>query len=130
MTSDTRTRILDTTADLFRRHGYTGTGMKQIVQAANAPFGSLYHHFPGGKEQLAAEVIFLTHTKELHEVNLRWHPRGEEVLWRPDLQEHKTSQASGARVLRYARDFKRGLVREFRELLAERMPYCRVRYAF
>lgn len=82
------------------------------------------------KEQLAAEVIFLTHTKELHEVNLRWHPRGEEVLWRPDLQEHKTSQASGARVLRYERDFKRGLVREFRELLAERMPYCRVRYAF
>ena len=82
------------------------------------------------KEQLAAEVIFLTHTKELHEVNLRWHPRGEEVLWRPDLQEHKTSQASGARVLRYERDFKRRLVREFRELLAERMPYCRVRYAF
>lgn len=82
------------------------------------------------KEQLAAEVIFLTHTKELHEVNLRWHPRGEKVLWRPDLQEHKISQASGARVLRYERDFKRGLVREFRELLAERMPYCRVRYAF
>jgi AcrR family transcriptional regulator len=57
VTSDTRTRILDTTADLFRRHGYTGTGMKQIVQAAQAPFGSLYHHFPGGKEELGHEVI-------------------------------------------------------------------------
>ena len=45
------------TAELFRRHGYTGTGMKQIVQAANAPFGSLYHHFPGGKEELGREVI-------------------------------------------------------------------------
>lgn len=43
--------------ELFRRHGYTGTGMKQIVQSASAPFGSLYHHFPGGKEQLGEEVI-------------------------------------------------------------------------
>jgi AcrR family transcriptional regulator len=31
--------------------------MKQIVAEANAPFGSLYHFFPGGKEQLGAEVI-------------------------------------------------------------------------
>ena len=57
MASTTKDRILQTTAELFRRHGYTGTGMKQIVAAANAPFGSLYHHFPGGKEQLGAEVI-------------------------------------------------------------------------
>ena len=41
------------------------------------------------KRQLAAEIIFLTHTEELHHTNLRWHPKGEEVLWRPDLQEHK-----------------------------------------
>ena len=56
-TATTKDRILETTAELFRRHGYTGTGMKQIVQAANAPFGSLYHHFPGGKEELGGEVI-------------------------------------------------------------------------
>ena len=55
--ASTKDRILETTAELFRRHGYTGTGMKQIVAAANAPFGSLYHHFPGGKEQLGGEVI-------------------------------------------------------------------------
>ena len=53
----TRERILDTTAELFRRHGYTGTGLKQIVARANAPFGSIYHFFPGGKEQLGAETI-------------------------------------------------------------------------
>jgi spore photoproduct lyase family protein len=85
---------------------------------------------PAAKKQLAAEVIFLTHTRELHEVNLRWHPKGEEVLWRPDLQEQKTSQASGEKVLRYERNLKRGLVREFRRLLQEHMPYCDVRYAF
>lgn len=85
---------------------------------------------PASKSQLAAEVIFLTHTREMHEVNLGWHPEGEKVLWRPDVQEHKTSQASGERVLRYERYLKRGLVREFRALLSEKMPYCRVRYAF
>jgi len=53
----TRERILDSTAELFRRYGYTGTGLKQIVARANAPFGSIYHFFPGGKEQLGAEVI-------------------------------------------------------------------------
>src|SRR4030088_2180284 len=53
----TKDRILGTSAELFRRQGYNGTGLKQIVAAANAPFGSLYHFFPGGKEQLGEEVI-------------------------------------------------------------------------
>jgi AcrR family transcriptional regulator len=53
----TRERILYATAELFRRQGYAGTGLKQVVADAQAPFGSLYHHFPGGKQQLADEVI-------------------------------------------------------------------------
>src|SRR4051812_28367369 len=57
MATDTRDRILFTTGELFRRQGYNGTGIKQIVDEARAPFGSVYHHFPGGKEQLGAEVI-------------------------------------------------------------------------
>jgi spore photoproduct lyase family protein len=85
---------------------------------------------PAAKAQLAAEVIFLTHTEDLHNVNLSWHPEGEKALWRPDVQEHKTSQASGERVLRYERNLKRGLVRELRALILEKMPYCRIRYAF
>ena len=55
--SDTRHRLLSSSAELFRRQGYAATGVKQIVTAAQAPFGSLYHHFPGGKEQLGAEAI-------------------------------------------------------------------------
>jgi AcrR family transcriptional regulator len=53
----TKERILDTSAELFRRQGYAGTPVKQIVSGAQAPFGSLYHFFPGGKEQLGEEVI-------------------------------------------------------------------------
>jgi len=53
----TRDRILFATAELFRRQGYNGTGLKQVVAEAEAPFGSLYHHFPGGKAELGDEVI-------------------------------------------------------------------------
>jgi AcrR family transcriptional regulator len=55
----TKERIVNASAELFRRQGYTGTGLKQVVAEADAPFGSLYHFFPGGKEQLADEVIRL-----------------------------------------------------------------------
>jgi AcrR family transcriptional regulator len=53
----TRDRILTATGELFRRKGYAATGLKAVVAEAGAPFGSLYHHFPGGKQQLATEVI-------------------------------------------------------------------------
>src|ERR1035438_8010782 len=55
--TNTRERIINASAELFRRQGYAGTGVKQIVAAAQAPFGSIYHHFPGGKEQIGAETI-------------------------------------------------------------------------
>jgi AcrR family transcriptional regulator len=57
MAAATRDRIVETSADLFRRQGYAATGVKQIVAEASAPFGSVYHFFPGGKEQLGAEAI-------------------------------------------------------------------------
>jgi AcrR family transcriptional regulator len=57
MASDTRDRIVDASAELFRLQGYSATGVKQIVEAAQAPFGSVYHHFPGGKEQIGAAAI-------------------------------------------------------------------------
>src|SRR6059036_2076448 len=53
----TRERFVSTGADLLRRQGYNATGVKQIVAEAQAPFGSLYHFFPGGKEELGAEAI-------------------------------------------------------------------------
>ncbi len=55
--TDTRERIVQASADLLRRQGYAATGVKQIAAAAQAPFGSIYHFFPGGKEQLGAEAI-------------------------------------------------------------------------
>ena len=57
MPASTRERIVDASAILFRRQGYAATGVKQIVAEAEAPFSSLYHFFPGGKDELAADTI-------------------------------------------------------------------------
>ena len=84
---------------------------------------------PAAKAQLAAEVIFLTHNAALHEVNLGWHPGAETLLWTPDWQEAKQSENGGANV-RYRTGLKGQLVKQLLALMAERLPYCRVRYAF
>jgi TetR/AcrR family transcriptional regulator, lmrAB and yxaGH operons repressor len=53
----TRDRILESSGELFRRQGYAGTGIKAILTASDAPYGSLYHFFPGGKEELGAAAL-------------------------------------------------------------------------
>jgi AcrR family transcriptional regulator len=53
----TRDRIITATGELFRRQGYNGTSLKQVTTASGAPTGSLFHFFPGGKEELADAVL-------------------------------------------------------------------------
>ena len=79
--------------------------------------------------QLAAEIIFLTHNEQLHEVNLGWHPKAEQVLWRPELQEPKRSENGGLNV-RYRSAAKRGYLDQLQAALAQTLPSCTVRYAF
>jgi len=81
------------------------------------------------KAQLACEIIFLTHNAALHEVNLKWHPKAEELLWTPENQETKQSQMGGEN-MRYKSGFKGHNLRTFRGLLTKHLPYCDVRYAF
>jgi len=64
---DTRERIVNAAADLMGRHGYTGTGLKQIAAESGAPFGSIYHFFPDGKTELTAAA-------------LRWSGEGYQLL--------------------------------------------------
>jgi spore photoproduct lyase len=81
------------------------------------------------KNQLVAEIIFLTHNEQLHEVNMGWHPKAEEVLWRPEIQEVKYSQ-TGGRNVRYKRGLKRELVDALVDMVHKEMPYCPILYAF
>lgn len=55
--SNARERLVATTRELLRRQGYHATGLNQIVEESQAPKGSLYHYFPGGKEELAVEAV-------------------------------------------------------------------------
>lgn len=52
-----RTALLEKAATLFRRQGYAATGLNQILDEAGVKPGSLYHHFPHGKQQLATAVV-------------------------------------------------------------------------
>ena len=54
---DTRERLLTAAQRLFRKRGYHATGLNDILEAAQAPKGSLYHHFPGGKEAIGVSVV-------------------------------------------------------------------------
>ncbi|MCL6672319.1 spore photoproduct lyase family protein [Streptomyces panaciradicis] len=81
------------------------------------------------KQQAAAEVIMLTHNQELHQVNLGWHPRAEDVLWQPDIQQEKRSQ-NGAHNVRYRNHVKADALGALRGLIAAHAPWLRVRYAF
>jgi AcrR family transcriptional regulator len=53
----TRRRILTANGELMRRHGYAGTGIKAILAASAVPYGSLYYHFPAGKQEVGVETI-------------------------------------------------------------------------
>lgn len=81
------------------------------------------------RRQAAAEVIMLTHNRELHEVNLGWHPRAEDVLWQPGVQEGKRSE-NGALNVRYDHAVKARALDELRGLVAAHAPWLRIRYAF
>lgn len=53
----TQGRLLAVTAGLLRERGYHGAGVAEILASSGVPKGSLYHHFPGGKSQLAAQSL-------------------------------------------------------------------------
>jgi TetR/AcrR family transcriptional regulator, lmrAB and yxaGH operons repressor len=56
---DTRTRMLQAAVTLLRSGGLNAAGMNSVIAASGAPKGSMYHHFPGGKDQLLGEALAL-----------------------------------------------------------------------
>ncbi|MEL7150132.1 MAG: TetR/AcrR family transcriptional regulator [Pseudomonadota bacterium] len=57
----TREKLAWTAAKLFQEKGYHGAGLAEILKATGLPKGSLYHHFPNGKSDLALEAAALAH---------------------------------------------------------------------
>ena len=83
----------------------------------------LYH------DRVQAEVIFLTHNEKKHHDNLAAGLDGEHLLWVPAIQEPKRSQFGGDNV-RYRRDIKKAGINRFKQLMAEEIPWCNIRYIF
>lgn len=82
---------------------------------------------PAAKAQLACEAFFLTHSAELHDINMQWNPRGEDFLWAPERQQPKRTKPD-VLVYDYART--REEVARFRAGVEKYLPYCPVRYIF
>ena len=60
MAGDSRQRMVESAMALIGSRGLNGTSLMDVVDASAAPRGSIYHHFPEGKDQLAREAIALT----------------------------------------------------------------------
>jgi TetR/AcrR family transcriptional repressor of nem operon len=54
--TSTRERLIEVGVSLMHKHGYTATGLKEILESAGVPKGSFYHHF-GSKEEFAAAAL-------------------------------------------------------------------------
>jgi TetR/AcrR family transcriptional repressor of lmrAB and yxaGH operons len=67
--SDSKERMIVAARRLFREHGYSGTALSEVVTESAAPRGSLYFHFPGGKEELANEVALLHTADSIAHIN-------------------------------------------------------------
>jgi len=57
---DARTRLITAMVHALQRQGYHGSGLTELLAAARAPKGVLYHHFPGGKSELAVAAVEAT----------------------------------------------------------------------
>lgn len=60
MALTTKERMVEAAADLLRRRGLTATSFTDVLASSGAARGAIYHHFPGGKAELAYEVVAWT----------------------------------------------------------------------
>lgn len=81
------------------------------------------------KDKVKAEVIFLTHNKDKHKYNVENKLTGEELLWKPHIQEDKVSQYGGNN-LRYVASFKSVYIDQFKQLHNSIIPWNTIRYIF
>ena len=55
--TDVREQMTRSAALLFGERGFSGTGLREVIAHSSTPRGSIYHHFAGGKAELAREAV-------------------------------------------------------------------------
>jgi spore photoproduct lyase len=86
-------------------------------------------YFNQAYRDVKAEVIFLTHNAKKHEYNLEHKIPGEDLIWKPEIQETKISQYGGENI-RYVSSDKSRYIEEFRKLHDNIIPWNTIRYIF
>jgi len=121
--------------DLFARRGWDvhiNFSPVIVTEGWEAEYAALFQLVDRNvtfQHQVKAEVIFLTHNKDKHEYNLKHGILGEELLWRPDIQEDKVSQYGGENI-RYKSGLKEDYIRAFKSLHELIIPWNTIRYIF
>src|SRR5271165_7282947 len=88
MARDVRARMIDGAVRLLAQHGLQATSFSEVLELTGAPRGSLYHHFPEGKEQLIRSAVDLAGDRALDALNGRTGASAEEItvfflgIWR------------------------------------------------
>lgn len=88
MVTETREKMVRTAALLLAKRGLQGASFSEVLAASGAPRGSIYHHFPEGKDQLVVEALALAQARAMGELEKHRNEPATEVasafvqLWR------------------------------------------------
>ncbi|MES2898746.1 MAG: TetR/AcrR family transcriptional regulator [Pseudomonadota bacterium] len=91
---DTRQRLINAMTEALQRRGFHGSGLTELLAAAQAPKGVLYHHFPGGKTELAVAAVHATVERLCALLDHRMSgddPAAALMLWIEGAQKHLDS---------------------------------------
>jgi TetR/AcrR family transcriptional regulator, lmrAB and yxaGH operons repressor len=128
---DAKSRMVASAADLLARRGLQATSFSEVLEHSGAPRGSVYHHFPGGKDQLIVSAMDLAGDRAIELLNRKAGEPAEVVaawflhIWREVLI--RSSLDAGCAVLAVTvaadspalRDHAAGIFRAWRGRLAE-----------
>jgi TetR/AcrR family transcriptional repressor of lmrAB and yxaGH operons len=97
VTNDSRASMVRSAAALISSQGVSATSFADVVGDSGAPRGSIYHHFPDGKRQLAEDAIQWTSGRVLAALRSGQSESAEQVLRRfIDLWRHVVVASGGA----------------------------------
>ena len=127
----TRERMIEGAAELLSRRGLQATSFSEVLAHTDAPRGSVYHHFPGGKDEMVRAALDLVSAKMGQVMDRRADARAEEItalflrVWRSILVTSRFEAGCAVLAVTVAaespelRDHAAGIFRAWRHRLAE-----------
>lgn len=110
MASDVRAKMVAGAALLLAKHGLQGTSFSEVLELTGAPRGSVYHHFPLGKDQLIGEAVDYTGSNVIASLNEKEGSTAAEItdyflsLWRSVLTRSHLSAGCAVLAVTIASD--------------------------